>query len=43
MPYEKLPKTLQDAFTITTSLVIYHIWINALCIIKNDIEDWSKI
>ena len=39
--YEKLPKTFQDAVTVTRSLDIKYLWIDSLCIIQEDKEDWE--
>lgn len=36
-----LPKTLQDAVNIARSLGFEYIWIDALCIIQGDSEDWA--
>ncbi|KAH6711917.1 hypothetical protein BKA61DRAFT_693923, partial [Leptodontidium sp. MPI-SDFR-AT-0119] len=37
-----LPRTLKDAIHVTRSLGIPFIWINALCLIQGDEEDWHK-
>jgi hypothetical protein len=37
-----LPKTLSDAVAITRSLGIRYLWIDALCILQDSIDDWSK-
>ncbi|OCL14193.1 HET-domain-containing protein [Glonium stellatum] len=39
---DSLPKTIQDAITITRSLRIPYIWIDALCIIQGDPSDWAR-
>lgn len=36
-----LPKTFQDAVRITESLGISYLWIDSLCIIQHDEEDWK--
>ncbi|KAM7208252.1 Heterokaryon incompatibility protein (HET) domain containing protein [Naviculisporaceae sp. PSN 640] len=41
-PVWKLPKTFRDAMSITLSLGLTHIWIDSLCIIQDDIEDWKN-
>jgi hypothetical protein len=41
-PTSMLPKTFQDAITVTQSLGIEFIWIDALCIIQDSEEDWRK-
>ena len=39
--YAALPKTYQDAVSITRKLGIRYIWIDSLCIIQNDFTDWQ--
>lgn len=41
VPWDSLPKTFQDAITLTSLLGISFIWIDSLCIIQNDSEDWA--
>ncbi len=36
VPYVKLPKTLQDAVTVTIKLGLRFLWVDALCIIQDD-------
>jgi len=36
IPYSALPKTLQDAVTITIKLGLRFLWVDALCIIQDD-------
>ncbi|KAI8711190.1 Het domain protein [Fusarium sp. LHS14.1] len=36
-----LPRTFQDAVNITRSLGIRYLWIDSLCIIQDDPEDWQ--
>jgi hypothetical protein len=38
----ELTKTFQDAVTITRKLGIPYLWIDALCIIQDDNEDWAQ-
>ena len=35
-----LPKTIQDAFTITRELGVRYLWIDSLCIFQDSTEDW---
>ncbi|KAF5550392.1 hypothetical protein FNAPI_7727 [Fusarium napiforme] len=41
MPAKDLPATFRDAIAITNRLRLEYIWIDALCIIQLDAEDWS--
>jgi hypothetical protein len=36
-----LPRTFQEAITITRALSVPYIWIDCLCIIQEDGEDWN--
>lgn len=38
----ELPQTFQDAIIITRELGIRYIWIDSLCIIQNDPQDWQR-
>ncbi|KAL5591419.1 hypothetical protein FOVSG1_010308 [Fusarium oxysporum f. sp. vasinfectum] len=40
-PVKDLPATFRDAITVTNRLGLEYIWIDALCIIQLDAEDWS--
>ncbi len=39
--WQQLPKTFQDAIKITRKLGIPYLWIDALCIIQDDVQDWE--
>lgn len=39
---EELPKTFQDAIKTCSKLKIRYIWIDSLCIIQDDTEDWIR-
>jgi hypothetical protein len=39
---DQLPRTFQDAFKITHALGIPYLWIDSLCIIQDDPEDWAN-
>jgi hypothetical protein len=39
--FSELPKTFQDAITITRKLKVPYIWIDSLCIIQDSTEDWE--
>lgn len=42
MKISDLPKTFQDAIHLTRSLGIRYLWIDALCIIQDSLEDFSE-
>ncbi|KKP06993.1 serine/threonine protein kinase [Trichoderma harzianum] len=41
IPYKALPKTFQDAVTVTRALGVPYLWIDSLCIIQEDEKDWE--
>ncbi|KAK3356684.1 heterokaryon incompatibility protein-domain-containing protein [Lasiosphaeria hispida] len=41
IPWTALPKTFQDAITVTRLLNIRYIWIDSLCIIQDSALDWA--
>lgn len=42
IPWDELTKTFQDAITITKELGLQYIWIDSLCIVQDDKEDWAS-
>jgi hypothetical protein len=40
IPFGDLPKTFQDAVEFTQGIGIRYIWIDSLCIIQNNHQDW---
>lgn len=40
IPFEKLPRTIRDAVTVTRSLGVQYLWVDALCIIQDSRADW---
>jgi hypothetical protein len=40
--FVSLPRTFRDTVTITRGLGIKYIWIDSLCIIQDDEEDWER-
>ncbi|KAK3370770.1 heterokaryon incompatibility protein-domain-containing protein [Lasiosphaeria ovina] len=42
LPRGCLPNTFQDAATVAARFDIAYIWIDALCIIQDDVGDWAK-
>ncbi|CAG9943076.1 unnamed protein product [Clonostachys rosea f. rosea IK726] len=41
VPWTKLPKSFQEAISVTVYLGVKYIWIDSLCIIQDDKEDWK--
>ena len=39
--FSELPKTFRDAVEITRSIGVRYIWIDSLCILQDDPEDWE--
>ncbi|KAK8128959.1 heterokaryon incompatibility protein-domain-containing protein [Apiospora sp. TS-2023a] len=39
---EALPKTFQEAIQTTRSLGIRYLWIDSLCIVQDDAQDWAR-
>jgi hypothetical protein len=37
-----LPRTFQDVINVAHELGLQHVWIDSLCIVQDDIEDWEK-
>ncbi|KAK4145166.1 HET-domain-containing protein [Dichotomopilus funicola] len=42
LPTRLIPATFAEAMRITRAVGISYIWIDALCIIQDDIEDWQR-
>lgn len=42
IPLDTLPKTVQDAITVCRRLGIQYLWVDSLCIIQNDNQDWRR-
>jgi hypothetical protein len=40
--FDELPQTFKDAVTITRAIGIRYLWIDSLCIIQRDDDDWRK-
>src|ERR1700761_1950673 len=38
---DNLPKNFQDAIILTRALGIQYIWIDSICIIQDNLEDWE--
>lgn len=41
IPFNYFPKTFQDAIIISRNLGIKYIWIDSLCIVQDNTEDWE--
>ena len=41
IPFQKLPRSIQDAISITRMLGLHYIWIDCLCIIQDSTSDWE--
>lgn len=42
VPWESLSKTFQDAVTTTRELGLRYLWIDSLCIVQDDSDDWAR-
>ncbi|KAI1117979.1 HET domain-containing protein [Nemania sp. NC0429] len=42
IPWDDIPKAYQQSIEVTRRLGIEHIWIDSLCIIQDDTEDWKR-
>lgn len=42
IPWDRLPQTFQDAVEFVRCLGIPYIWIDSLCIVQDDGEDWAR-
>jgi hypothetical protein len=40
IPHEQLPKTFRDTVALVLGIGIRYVWIDSLCIIQDDREDW---
>lgn len=42
IPWQALPRTFQDAVAFTRNIGLKYLWIDALCIIQGDDDDWLR-
>ncbi|KAK5652331.1 hypothetical protein OQA88_10523, partial [Cercophora sp. LCS_1] len=42
IPVSQLPQTFLDAVLVTRSLGIGYLWIDSLCIVQDDMDDWEQ-
>jgi Heterokaryon incompatibility protein (HET) len=40
--FDILPKTFQEAITVTRLLGVPYLWVDCLCIVQDDVLDWEK-
>lgn len=43
IPLESMPKTFIDAVVITQNIGLRYIWVNSLCIIQDEDNEWKKV
>ncbi|OAL48914.1 HET-domain-containing protein [Pyrenochaeta sp. DS3sAY3a] len=41
LPLDRLPQTIKDAITVTKRLGFRYLWVDALCIVQDDHDDWA--
>jgi hypothetical protein len=42
LDFNMLPKTFQDAIIVTRKVHVQFLWIDSLCIIQDDMDDWAS-
>lgn len=42
VPFDQLPATIQDSVVVTINLGLQYLWVDALCIVQDSPEDWSR-
>ncbi|RSL64595.1 hypothetical protein CEP53_003997 [Fusarium sp. AF-6] len=42
IPHDLLPLNFQEAIKVTRELRISYLWIDSLCIVQDDLEDWKR-
>lgn len=42
IPVLQLPKTFQDAITVTQAIEVNYLWVDCLCIVQDDGNDWTE-
>ena len=41
LPLESMPRTIYESLEVTRNLDIKHLWVDSLCIVQDDDEDWE--
>jgi hypothetical protein len=42
IPCETMPSAIEDAVTLTRTVGLRYLWVDALCIVQDDMADWSR-
>ncbi|KAL7933335.1 heterokaryon incompatibility domain-containing protein [Trichoderma chlorosporum] len=42
IPWALIPKTFQDTITVARNIGLAYVWIDSLCIVQDDHQDWLK-
>jgi hypothetical protein len=42
IPWDEVPKTFRDAMTVTHRLGLPYLWIDSICIVQDDLNDWAE-
>lgn len=42
IPFDSMPRSFQDAIQISRALGVQYLWIDSLCIIQDDANDWQE-
>lgn len=42
IPWDKFPRTMKDAMSLALELGVKFIWIDAVCIVQDDTDDWTE-
>lgn len=40
--FDSMPKTFRDAIEVTRQISVRYLWIDGLCIIQGDVDDWTQ-